>query len=43
MEALSALEGRESLLSFISPKTIFKALAAGKHFGGFHEGPAYIF
>lgn len=43
MEAVGALEGRESLLSFMSPKTIFKALAAGKHFGGFHEGLTCIF
>lgn len=43
MEALGALEGRENLLSFMSLKTIFKALAAGKHFGGFHEGPACVF
>lgn len=43
MEALGASEGRESLLSFMSPKTNFKALAAGKHFGSFHEGPAYVF
>ena len=43
MEALGASEGRESLLSFMLPKTIFKAPAAGKHFGGFHERLACIF
>lgn len=43
MEDLGASEGRESCLSFTSPKTIFKAVADGKHFRGFHEGPARIF